>query len=114
MKKNKKLLNFNHEKEENEEKAVLGISSDEYDDDELEPDYDDGLLSDDDEFGNVHQIRAKKLEMDSDLDEDDDDGKFWKKKLCKLRLNDDSAVRNEFLMRLFVSIFFTNEQGCRT
>lgn len=62
----------------------------------------------------MHQIHAKKLEMDSDLDEDDDDGKFWKKKLCKLRLNDDSAVRNEFLMRLFVSIFFTNEQGCRT
>lgn len=74
MKKNNKTLNFNQEKEEDQE-SVLGISDS---DDELEDD--DSYLSEEDEFGNIHEIRAKKQEMDSDLDEDDDDGKFIKEK----------------------------------
>lgn len=68
MKKNKKLLNFDQEKEEDQE-SVLGFSDDELDD--L-----DDFSSENDEFGNVHEIRAKKQEMDSDLDDDDEDGKF--------------------------------------
>ena len=75
MKKDKKLLSFGHEKEEEDRESVLGISSDSEEFDDDEPDFDDELLSDEDEFGNVHEIRAKKHEMDSDLDEDDDDGK---------------------------------------
>lgn len=78
MKRKQKTLNFDQEKEE-EQEAVLGISSsdDEYDD--LDDDLDNDLMSDGDEFGNVHEIIAKKHEMDSDLDDDDEDGKFLKK-----------------------------------
>lgn len=73
-KKQQKTLSFGQEKDEDQD-SVLGISDDDDEFDDSDDDLDDDLMSDEDEFGNVHEIRAKKQEMDSDLDDDDEDGK---------------------------------------